>query len=219
MNMTWRSYRTFATRRYCFIEGLIIPIALMAFHYALTGLIGPINIINVSVLHLYLLAYGDYVTFNGVTGKEYCFGFLRCSSRGEKCLMRAVAVDQVMRLIMVVFTNVGCGVVAFLMDPAAFTTEYILLHITMVIWVYAGVTATLLLARYLTTLLVYGAVAGLLVTVFACAISVGIGLLWTMGVVSLTPWIIGGLLLSVVSVVASVYLIRRNYLRSFLEVS
>jgi hypothetical protein len=105
------------------------------------------------------------------------------------------------------------------MDPAAFTTEYILLHITMVNWVYAGVTTTLLLARYLTTLLVYGAVAGLLVTVFACAISVGIGLLWTMGVVSLTPWILGGLLLSVVSVVASVYLIRRNYLRSFLEVS
>lgn len=219
MNMTWRSYRTFATRRYCFIEGLIIPIVLMAFHYALTGLIGPVNIINVSVAHMYLLAFGDYFTFNGISGKEYCFGFLRCTVNGKKCLMQAVTLDQVVRFLMIAFSNIGCGLISFYSDSSAFGRDYILLHIVMMIWVYAGATTTLVFARYLTTILVFGAVAGLLTTVFSCVISVGIGLLWYREICPFAPWIIGGLVICGVSTFATEYLIRRNYLRSFLEVS
>ena len=217
MRNYWKAYRTFADRLYRVFTLLVIPAALLVYHYVMTSFLGPINIINTSIFHMFILGGADYFTFNGITAKGYGFGMLRCSLRGKKHLRDSLYMDYILRMVYVAFINIASGAISYYLCPQDFTMDYVMLHITFLFATYAVVTTVLILVRNFTSFTTYAPILGVALSAFCVAIIFGVCLPFMYGHVVFWPWIVGAVLLAIASTIGTTCIILRNYHRSFQE--
>ena len=210
-------YRCFCGIRYSLLMLAVFPLLIIGLYVLTIGTAGPGNIANSSV---YLIAVGcmaDYFAFNGVTSKGYSFGMLKCSKRGRELVKGGIIFDQIRRFVYVVLIQAVCMMIAYVKMPDAIPSDYPLLGIVLILFVYSANTLSLFLLRNINSFPPYSLASGILTMIMGVVACVAIYHLYELGQTNLWIWLPCVAVLAVASTFAMIRYVMFNYDRSFKE--
>ncbi|MBP8969784.1 MAG: CPBP family intramembrane metalloprotease [Lachnospiraceae bacterium] len=178
-----KAYTTFSPKLYNILVVLAgTPILALLGLYV--GFVSESLMITMIILLCALIlvdVYGDFFVFQGIFSKQYEFGILRNSVKGEKIIKLALVGDMIKRLLMY-FVVLFCASIpyrGYMIENglAANGLEQILLILDMAILGYFAITSGFMITR-----MVYNFYDGLLAMIFSSLIS---GTLITFGVMAM----------------------------------
>ena len=217
MKNSWKAYRTFASRGYCIFCYLVIPACLILWHGTKGTLFGVQDINVVSNSLVLLLAAADYMTLNGVNSSKYGFGILRCTSKGQEHLERALYMDFFIRFVVIAVIDFICGIISYQKYRSDFNKDMMIMHVIVLFVTFACINITVFISRFFTTMVNFMFVTYLVVSLLVVGTSVGLIYGFSFGHYNPVLWLLGGIVLSVISVYAAKCYVLYNYRRSFLE--
>ena len=148
-----KAYTTFSPRLYNIIFVLLGTPVLAALGLFIGFINQSLAITMVIIMCLLMMAdvYGDFFVFQGIFSKQYGFGILRNSVKGEKILMLGLAGDMIKRLLMyfIVLFCVSFTYKDFMYESGFIANgfEYVVLVLDLALLVYFAINVGFMFTR------------------------------------------------------------------------
>lgn len=161
MKNTLKTYKVF----YPVGTRIVIPVImllLIILHYWLGHIYGEISLGLISANLMLLDLLCDFFIFNGIPSPGTNYGILRYSPAGKALLQRGILLDQLRRLLEIVFVTAIVSALTSGSTAVSSPSGYLWYTLLNIAVIYTGSTLILTLVRYISSLMPYALVSSLL---------------------------------------------------------